>query len=531
MDQINNEPQAAFNKHKIDAVIIGAGALGSFYAAQLAQQGKTVVVLEAGPAWSTADLYSSQIWARRLKWRGAPVLSEGKNPLSHNLSMGSGLGGAALHHFGTWPRFTEETFELKSRYGESRNWPFSYDTLRPFYDRIQDDVGIAGDHTAEPWRPSSKPYPMPGHKLFRQAQLLQKGFESIGKSVAPLPVIINSTVYKGRPPCMYDGWCEAGCPIGALNNPLVSYLPLAQKHGAIFRSNCTVTRILMNKKIASGVEYIENGERKIQLADVVILASSFIQTPRLLLNSRTAQFPNGLANRSGLVGQELEIDVLAPIYGLFAENTEAHMGVNAGQLMHRSMYKEKDRAHLLGNYQWQIAPSMKPNDLLGVANTRVDLFGRRLHEFMQHASSHIATMAGFGGSPATKTNRISLSEKTDANGLPLARLEHTFSPRALQMYEHLVKEGTSVMRAAGAKEIWNGRPVSGHICGGTIMGKNPRDSVCDSYGRAHDIPNLIISGAGLLPAGSGFSPTFTLHALALRSSEHLLTHWQDYARG
>jgi choline dehydrogenase-like flavoprotein len=126
----------------VDVVIVGAGAAGSVYAAELARAGKRVIVLEAGPAWTLDDLISSQIWARRLKWRGAPVAATGEHPAGNNFVTGSGLGGAALHHYGTWPRFPPENFEVRHRFGRGLDWPFSYDELRPWYDRMQAEMGI-----------------------------------------------------------------------------------------------------------------------------------------------------------------------------------------------------------------------------------------------------------------------------------------------------------------------------------------------------------------------------------------------------
>lgn len=220
----------------VDAVIVGSGASGSLLAAKLSQAGKRVVVLEAGPARTTQDMISSQIWARRLKWSRPPSETLGADPIAVTFGSGWGAGGAAVHHYAVWLRRHQDDFDMFSRFGVGLDWPISYDELRPYYDRIQREVGISGDAEAEVWRPPGEPYPMPPLKLFGQAMLISKGFSELGLRASPLPMGINSVPYNGRPACLYDGWCDAGCPILALANPLALYLPQAQQAGPI---SCT----------------------------------------------------------------------------------------------------------------------------------------------------------------------------------------------------------------------------------------------------------------------------------------------------
>ncbi len=507
----------------VQVVIVGAGAAGSLYAARLAAGGKQVRVLEAGPAWQLGDLYSSQIWARRLKWGGAPVEVSGEDRIPHNSQTGWGFGGAALHHYGTWPRFSEETFELYSRYGVGMDWPMSYDDLRPHYDRVQAEVGISGDAGAEIWRPPGEPYPMPPLKTFRHGEMLKQGFDALGMHTAPLPVAINSTTYNGRPPCIYDGWCDAGCPTGALGNPLVTYFKKAQELGVQFSSNAQVTRVKMGRKgYATGVEYVKDGQTRIQPADWVILAGSVFQNPRLLLNSFCADHPDGLANQNGLVGRFLLAEGAAVVYGLFKEETECHMGVNAGQYTHREPYALASRPEVFGGLQWQIGGAVKPNDLYGIAMSRSELYGHALNEFIIRASKHFAFMIGFCGGTPLIENRITLADERDKNDMPLARVLHTTPPAIKSMRDYMQKQGLEVVQAAGALELWAGPAISGHQVGGTIMGNDPAKSVTNGYGICHDIPNVMVAGAGLFPSCTGASPTFSLMALASRSADFLL---------
>ncbi len=515
-----------------DVVIVGAGAAGCVYAAELARAGKQVIVLEAGPAWTLEDLISSQIWARRLKWRGAPVGASGDHPIGNNFGTGSGFGGAALHHYGTWPRFLPENFEVRRRFGKGLDWPVSYDEMRPWYDRIQAEMGISGDAKAEIWRGPGDPYPMPGVPRFGQGEALARGFAKLGKPVAPLPVIVNTIPYRGRPACLWDGWCDAGCPIGALANPLVTWLKAAREAGVEFRAHCDVKRVLTdNRGQATGVEYFHQGERRVQAADVVILAASIIGNPRILLNSASDAHPAGLANGSGLVGRYLMAEFIVQGFGLFSEQTQPWMGISAGQLTYREGYVNDARPDAFGGYQWQIGPAMKPNDLLGIALSKPQLFGTELQRFLETASQHLGMMIGFGGSVPDRDNRVELDTRRDAKGYPLARTVHRYPAAMLALWKHMQDEARTVLSAAGAGDYWtsSGMPT-GHIVGGTIMGTDPRQSVCDSFGRTHEVRNLILAGAGLFPCSGGVSPTYTIHAGTLRSATQLIAHWGDYAR-
>ncbi|GER00552.1 2-keto-gluconate dehydrogenase [Iodidimonas gelatinilytica] len=524
---------SAAQKHEaVDALIVGAGAAGSFYARLLAQAGKSVVVLDAGPGWEMADLISSQIWSRRLRWGGEPVASTGTHPFGYGFNAGWGLGGAALHHYGTWPRFDESDFKVKSLYGRAVDWPLDYAELRPFYDRIQEDVGLSGDAEAEIWRPEGDPYPMPPLARFGQADVLERGFKALGMHTAPMPMAINSTWYKGRAPCIYDGWCDAGCPIGALYNPLVRDIPEAKRAGADFRSQSDVIRVLAHKGRATGVVYADDsGHLHEQRADLVILAASAVHNPAILLNSASADWPLGLGNSNGLVGQGFMTHSLGGIYGLFDEETDPYLGVSGAQLSCRDGYEKDSREKGFGSYQWLIAPAMKPNDLAGIATSRADLFGQDLSHFMERASKHMANMLAMGEDLPRPENRTMLSDDRDRHNRRRVRIIHSFDGDALAVRDHARREGLAVMEAAGARDYWAGPLATAHMMGGTPMGDDPQRSVVDRYGRSHDVPNLVLAGTGLYPTAGAVNPTFTLYALSLRNGEHLLAHWSDYVAG
>jgi choline dehydrogenase-like flavoprotein len=528
-------PGKPATSEKVDVVIVGSGASGSVLAAKLAQAGRSVKILEGGPEWKLTDLVSNQIWARRLKWGGsAPgVMSGGDVPIAIAFNSGWGTGGAALHHYAVWLRLHEEDFQLKSRFGVGQDWPIANDDLRPYYDRIQSEAGIAGDAEAEVWRPAGEPYPMPPVPLFKQGEAITKGFDAIGLRTSPIPLAVTTEEFNGRPACIWDGWCDAGCPIGALANPLVVYLPQALAAGAVIEHDSYVSRVLTDDTgtRATGVDVIgPNGETRVQEADVVVLAAFAIQNPRILLSSATGRHPDGLANSSGQVGVNVMSHVAQTVFGLFPDETDNYMGATGGQLLSQEGYAKDPARGYVGGWSWLIANALKPNDLLGIGNSRVDIAGPPLHEFMTNATKRLGVMVYAGEDLPNPDNRLTLSpDATDRFGLPVATLTHAFGADDLAALEEGSKQGQEVFTAAGATEVWLGALATMHVMGGVAMGDDAAMSVVNSYGQTHEVPNLFVAGTSLFPTSGAVNPTFTVHALGLRSAEYSGQEWAALA--
>lgn len=507
-----------------DTIIIGAGAAGLTLAARLAEAGERVVVLEAGPERSTGEMISSQIWARRLKWSGPPVEESGNHPVGHAFNAGAGTGGSAAHHYGVWLRLHPGDFTVRTDHGRGLDWPLQYDDLRPYYDRVQDQVGISGDHEAEVWRPPGAAYPMPPLPVFAQGKVLERGFKATGRTTSPLPLAINSVPRNGRAPCQYDGWCDAGCPIGALANPLVTTLPRALKAGVVIHHGAQALRVLRDgksKNLITGVEYLAQGERLRLQANRVIVAAFTVQSTRLLLNSGSPELP-APGNRHDQLGRYLTTHPAGTIFGLFDDQTLPHQGVSGGQLLCHDDYADKDESGGFGSSQWMIANAIKPHDLLGYGTSRPDITGAALKPWLQRAAEHLGNMTLVVEDLATPNNRVTLSEKRDPAGMPLAHTHHDIDDAIARRWQQRIDQGQQIFRAAGATEVWHGPRVAMHIMGGTVMGTDEALSVTDSMGRVHDTDNLYVSGPSLFPSSGAVNPTFTLTALAERQADHLL---------
>jgi choline dehydrogenase-like flavoprotein len=172
---------------------------------------------------------------------------------------------------------------------------------------------------------------------------------------------------------------------------------------------------------------------------------------------------------------------------------------------------------------------MKPNDFLGIAATRPDLFGRPLSRFIRKGTRHLVSMMALLEELPDEANRISLSATQDTHGIALPTIHHRFAPRTHALKEAVEAEGLAAVRAAGAESAWATRMAVGHLMGGAAMGTDPAVSVTDEVGRCHDLANLIVAGASLFPTAGGVNPTFTINALSMRNAQHLIAHWGRYA--
>jgi len=520
---------------KVDVVIVGAGASGSVFAAVLAKAGKKVVILEQGPDWQLTDLISSDFWGRRIKPASGPFLLEGKNPFGYVYQAGWGVGGAALHYFANFPRLLPNDFKIKSEHGRAHDWPISYQDVAPYYDKVAQDVGVSGDAKAEEiWRPAGAPYPMPPMKTFRHGDVWLKACEAAGIRLVPAAVGMNSTDYKGRPACIYDGWCHVGCPTGALSNPLVTYLGDAKKAGAEVRAQSTVTRVLCNAQgnKVTGVEYYDaKKERQVQEASVVVLAAWSAQNPRLLFNSATDKHPKGLANSSGLLGKYMMAHFSSGTWAMFDEDIQNYMGTTGAQFMSYDRYGKTSQKGAFGSSFIVAGSALKTSDLGGFANARLDLFGPDLAAFMKRAARGLTRIGAFGEELPNIENRIEPASDKDAFGMPLAKIIHSFDQDAVALWNANFEEGLKIAKATGAKDVWSarGNMPTIHLMGGTIMGTNAGDSVTNSYGQTHEIPNLYVAGPGIFTTAGASNPTYTILALSLRGAEQLAAHWSTVA--
>ncbi len=523
-------------QEKVDVVIVGAGASGSVYAAVLAKAGKKVVVMDNGPDWQTSDLISSDIWGRRIKPAGAPFILEGKHPVSMGAQGGWGVGGAALHYFANFPRLLPNDFRIKSEHNRAHDWPISYDDVAPFYDKVAQEIGVSGDAKAEElWRPKGQAYPMPPMKTFKNGQVWLKGFEANGIRMVPAAVGMNSVEFKGRPACIYDGWCHVGCPIGALANPLVTFLSDARKAGAEVRAWSTVTRVLTDASgnKVTGVEYYDQKhEKQVQPANVVVLAAwgGAEPAPAAQLRGRQArQRPRQFRRPRRQVRHDpLRLGHQRDVRRGRGEPPWAPSAPSTCPMSATARPPTRARS---------ARPSSSPaSPARSAVSAASPIRGRicsapALHAYMKRAIKNLTRITAFGEEQPKIENRLELASDKDEFGMPLGRIIHNYDDNDAALWNANFEEGLKIAKATDAKDVWQVRAAQPtiHFMGGTIMGTGAGNSVVNSFGQTHEIPNLYVAGPGIFATAGASNPTYTIFALSLRGAENLAKTWSTVA--
>ena len=485
-----------------DAVVVGAGACGLLAAKELAARGLSVVVLEAGPRFDPArDLPNDEGNAAKIIWT-APRVFAGPDGVAPK--TGTGVGGGTLAWLGVTPRFRPTDFRTRSEEGYGADWPITYDDLRDHYAAVERDLGVAGE--CGPFAPEPYPLPLPPHPMNWHAQLLARGAKAVGAHPFAPPIAVTSAAYAGRPACVYCGWCASGCPTGAKATGDI-FLTAAERLGARVVSGASVYRITHDRGRATGVLYRDAaGRDHARPARVVVLAAHAVETPRLLLLS-------GLANSSGLVGRGLMSHPTWQVFGTFADPVNAYKGMQMGHVM-VSDYLASDPARGCARGFVLISYMMTP---ITFANLSGIGHGPDLKDFLYDYAHTAAWWAHAEGEPCDE-NRVTLDpEVKDARGDPAARVTYRWTANDRALVAAARDKAVEMMHASGAKRVRVGLQYAAHAMGGCRMGDDPRTSVVDRVGRAHDVPNLFVCDTSVFVTSAGVNPTLTAMALARRS--------------
>jgi len=309
---------------EVDAVVVGSGAGGAPMALQLARAGLKVVVLEKGPAYDKGDFTHDEIaisrrnffmplpWDEPHLWR---VGQNGKYSRTNHAWTANCVGGGTVHMSGFFYRLKPVDFRMRSMLGAPEgstvvDWPIRYEDLLPYYEQVEEEIGVSGVVTQHPWaEPRRKPYPLPPLDEHPIAKEIDRAGKKIGLHPYPTARAIASRPYRGRAGCIYCVFCGSyGCESGAKSSTQVTLMPLALETGKVeLRPGCMARSVEVTADgRAKSVVYIdEKGELQEQPARIVVVSCTAVESARLLLNSRSARWPKGLANDTGLVGKNL----------------------------------------------------------------------------------------------------------------------------------------------------------------------------------------------------------------------------------
>ena len=528
----------------VDFVIVGSGAAGGVLAKELSSTGFRVVVLEQGPRLEPGDFEHDEYWAFNLNaltnnWREQPnTFRKSENEKAQTkpaVWYGRLVGGGSVHFTSNYWRFHEIDFVERSKKGPVpgaglEDWPISYADLEPYYTKSEWELGVSGLAGASPFDPPrSKPYPLPPLPIKSSGVLVERGAKKLGWHAFPAPLAILSQNYRGRHGCMHCGFCEAfGCEWGAKSSTLVTMIPIAEQSGRCeVRAQSYVSQIETNALgRATGVVYFDKQKREQrQRAKAVILCANGAETPRLLLMSKSKQFPNGLANSSGLVGKYLMFDTAAPMSaGVFEHPLNDFKSVHVSRVIH-DFYEIDPKHGLFGGGGLDGRFDLYPVGfaLSGFAPDMPQWggeFKKNLRDFprMMYVLSHSTALA-------VETNTITLDpEVKDAWGLPAIRVTYRDHPETIKTVQFMQDREMELLDAAGALKTWRlpvDRDLSVHLLGTCRMGNDPKKSVINADHRSHDVPNLFIcDGSSLVTSGRN-QPTATIQALAFRAADRV----------
>jgi glucose dehydrogenase len=528
-----------------DVVVIGSGIIGALAARRLAQQGASVLILEAGPrlerARVVAAFRNSPIKGNWMApyppspWAPHPIYVPQDNgylkqagPYPYPAEYIRAVGGTTWHWAAQAWRLVPNDVRIKSLYGVGVDWPLSYEELDPWYQEAEELLGVAGaDNTGSPrqhpfpMEPVAEPWSM---RRFRER--LAPAYPVVANTVAR-----NSRGYDSRPACVGNNSCQPICPVNA------QYLGInageaAEAAGAKVVPNAVVYRIEHDTKgrIAAVRYYAPDKSEHRVTGTTFILAANGIESPKLLLLSASDTYPNGLANSSGMVGRHL-MDHPSTSLTFYADE---ELWLGRGPQSPSSINTLRD-----GAFRSQHAPYRLDftniSQVLSVTNDLIKegVYGAEFERQLRWRAARQVNVKNVLEVLPNPDNRITLSAEKDAMGIPKPEAHYAiddYTRRAAEASKADFARIAELMGGTGLRYSADGQFANNqHITGTMSMGNDPKTSVVDGFGRTHDHENLFVCSTGVMPTAATMNSTLTGVALALRTAEHILPAKNTYA--
>src|SRR5215217_5535858 len=538
-----------------DAIIVGSGAAGGIVACVMAEAGHRVLLLERGSALSFNDVGRDHLRNQRLSIYGHNAGPEitgnprvfvdphgssrvvSPHELDYHNNAACVGGGTRVYGAQAW-RFHPDDFRMASKYGvpagsSLADWPISYETLEPFYERAEWELGAAGDGDGiRNQIPRRRNYPLPAVPPSPQTVALENSARQLGWRTSPVPLLINTEAYRERSACIACKYCVGfACPTDAKTGTQNTVIPRALATG-----NCELKTSAVAEAIETddrgkviGVSYFVNSSGTPQQVTarsrLVIISAGAIESARLLLNSRSSFHPAGLGNEYDQVGRNLQGHLYPRAYGL--SSTRVFSGIGPGVGLATIQFNHDNEGIIGGGMLADdfIKPPIDfwydslPPDLSrwGIANKQ---FLRDNFTRVMHVRGPVQDI------PKAEARVTVDSDVRDKWGIPVARLSGTTHPATVTAAEFMRERGEEWLRASGCERVWSAQPgliLSGrqHQAGTCRMGKDPRTSVTSQFGRLHAHNNLFVVDGSLHVTNGGFNPVLTIMALACRSADHI----------
>jgi choline dehydrogenase-like flavoprotein len=523
-----------------EVVIVGSGVAGALIADKLASAGVKVAILEAGQTidrqeavqrYRNALVKVPESAYARPEQSMFPVTDKiddwyrQRGPDSFKSTYLKAVGGTTWLWLGTCLRYLPNDFRLQSLYGQGVNWPLSYTELEPYYSQAERELGVAGDSRQDLDSPRSVGFSQPGLAQTYLDQAFVKALDGSPYRVSATPQARNSVPYQGRPSCCGSASCIPVCPVQAKYDATV-HLARALKAGARLHEKTTaVTLELDEHSNIAGVRFLRwDRSAGVAKARVYVIACHAIETPRLLLNSRSDQWPRGIANSSDQVGRNLMDHPIQLSWALAAEPVYPYRGpisTSGIENLRDGVFRRQRGAIRIqisnDGWSWPAGAPLSTVQALAQQGLR----GKALETALADETSRHLQLASLIEQEPDPANRITLhSHERDFNGVLLPQIDYRVGAYARHGLAAAIQAHQDIFGRLKASKIHHASQPqgAGHIIGTTRMGESPRTSVVDAELRSHDHANLYIAGSSVFPTGGTANPTLTIAALSLRTA-------------
>jgi choline dehydrogenase-like flavoprotein len=442
-------------KDLYDAIVIGSGAGGGTAAYRLTRAGMKVLLLEQGPRyrpfrdyplgrndWERLDHFERHLpdsyvsSTQPLGAEAAPLMSglygrplKRKPEAKFEYARAAGIGGSTLRYQAEVHRFPEHAFRMKSRFGIARDWPLTYGDLEPYYREAEELLGVAGDHR-NPFKPPRDPFPMPAHPLGCPSRRVREGAAKLGLTLTPNSLAIPNRRYRGRPACIYCRACGYGCVIGDKGSVDVVMIKPAEATGMLtIQTGARVLRIEADRKgRAEAVLWKDGTGTHTSHGRAIVAAGGAIETPRLLLNSRSAAFPDGLANGGGLVGSSLMTHLSVMLMVFFDEDVKSYQGLPIDSRIWDFSAPERVKDQGTG---FSLGVMGAPEGIVSPSKFALVIpgWGKDHRDKMKRFYGAHSAIFGVADQNPKETNTVRLAGTKDAEGMPKGCRRPRFTSR------------------------------------------------------------------------------------------------------
>ena len=520
-----------------DVIIVGSGASGAAAAWSLSHlKAAKIVCFEQGSHTAPEKYPSTSVdWELRrhddfnvspnIRRHAADYpIDDAASPIA--IANFNAVGGSTILYSGHFPRFHPSDFRTRSLDGVGSDWPLSYAELEPYFEQNESMMGIAG-LVGDPAYPDYKSL-LPPVPLGPMGNHLAAAFNRLGWHWWPSYSAINTHRHHNRSTCINLGPCNTGCSQGAKASVDTTYWPAARLNGVTLMSECRVREITVDScGQADGVIYYDaDGNEQRYQARLVVVACNGVGTPRLLLNSKSAAFPDGLANDSGLVGKNLMLHPLGFVEGVFDRDLRSSLGPHGCCLLSQQFYETDRSRDFVRGYTMQVlrgAPAVE-TAVSGYFRRQIPI-GENHHRRFRETFNRTAGIAIISEDLPELHNCVELDcANTDSHGIPGVKISYKLGDNTRKMLAHGLRMSKEVIEAGGGKVISSFAPVrhtGWHLMGTARMGEDAASSVVNRFGQSHAVKNLFIVDSSIFATAGAVNPVATAQALTLFACEQI----------